>query len=144
MFGHHQGKGAHGCGQTSEKAREFYKARMQGGAFRRPKFNVPVNVINTADHFEVNVYAVGFEKENIKISVQNDILHISGTRSVDESTLPDFSQQEFPIKIFERVLGLNGQVDIDAISAKQEDGILKITLPKNAESKQESRDIKVG
>jgi len=143
MFGHHHGRGPQGWGAQSEKAR-FFNSRMQGaGSWRRPKYNVPVNVIDSADHFQVNVYAVGFSKENIKINIENDVLYISGTRSVDESNLPVFSQQEFPIKSFERVLSLNGKVDIGNISAKQEEGILMITLPKNEEAKQPSKDIPV-
>jgi len=38
---------------------------------------------------------------------------------------------------------LNGKVDIGNISAKQEEGILMITLPKNEEAKQPSKDIPV-
>jgi len=117
---------------------------MQGaGSWRRLKYNVPVSVIDSADHFQINVYAVGFSKENIKINIENDVLYIGGTRSVDESNLPIFSQQGFPIKSFERVLGLNGKVDVGNISAKQEEGILTITLPKNEEAKQPSKDIPV-
>ena len=41
------------------------------------------------------------------------------------------------------MLNLNGQVDAAAISAKQEDGVLIITLPKNAEAQKPSQEIPV-
>ena len=75
--------------------------------FRRPKYNVPVNIADTASHYEVHVYATGFAKEDIKISVTDGILFISGSRSVNESNLPNFSRQEYPVKSFERSIELN-------------------------------------
>ena len=131
-------RGAQGCGPAHGKHGHF-----RGEHFRRPKYNLPINIADNETNFEVYVYAPGYTKENIKISVQGDVLYISGTRVVDEENLPNFSKQEYPIKSFERMLNLNGQVDITAISAKQEDGVLIITLPKNADAQKPSTEIPV-
>lgn len=152
MFGrHHRARGAQGCGpaqaafQHGHFGRHFSKhfGRHMGGQFVRPKYNVPLNIEDTETAFILYVYAVGFSKENIKLSVQDDILFISGTRTVAEGYDPDFRRQEFPIKSFERVLNLNGQVDTANISAKQEDGVLIVTLPKNAEATKPAQEIEV-
>jgi HSP20 family protein len=111
--------------------------------FRRPKYNVPVNIDDKPDRFIVSVYATGFSKENIKLSVSEDVLNISGTRAIDENDEPNFAKQEFPVKNFERMISLEGQVDVGGITAKQEDGILYIILPKTEEAKQPARDINV-
>ena len=111
--------------------------------FRRPKYNVPVNIDDKTDRFIVSVYATGFSKENIKLSVTDDVLLISGTRSFGENDQPNFAKQEFPVKNFERMISLEGQVDVAGITAKQEDGILYITLPKTEQAKQPSRNINV-
>ena len=111
--------------------------------FRRPKYNVPVNIIDNTDNYEVHVYAVSFAKENIKISVADSVLYISGTREVNENNLPNFSLQEYPIKSFERVIGLNEQVDTNNISAKQENGVLIITLPKTPEAQKPAQEVKI-
>lgn len=118
----------------------FGRGHFMGG-YRRPKYNVPVNIDEKQDRFEVWVYAAGFDKANIKLSVTDDVLHISGTRTV--AAEPHFTMQEFPVKSFERVVGLNGQVDVAAISAKQENGVLVVTLPKTSEAQQPARDISV-
>ena len=135
---HNSARGSQGCGPAHGKHVHF-----RGEHFRRPKHNLPINIADNETNFEVYVYALGYAKENIKISVQDDILYISGTRTVDEEKLPNFSKQEYPIKSFERMLNLNGQVAVDAISAKQEDGVLIITLPKNAEAQKPSQEIPV-
>jgi HSP20 family protein len=131
-------RGAQGCGHAHRKHGHF-----RGEHFRRPKFNLPLNIADNETNFEVYVYALGYAKENIMISVQDDILYISGTRSVDEENLPNFSKQEYPVKSFERMLNLNGQVNVESISARQEDGVLIITLPKNAEAQKPSQQIPV-
>ncbi len=139
---HNFARGAQGCGPA--QGRHGHHGHHRGGEhFRRPKFNLPINIADNETNFEVYVYALGYAKENIKISVQDDVLYISGTRKVDEENLPNFSKQEYPIKSFERMLNLNGQVDINAISAKQEEGVLIITLPKNAEAQKPSQEIPV-
>jgi HSP20 family protein len=130
--------GAHGCGPAHGKHGHY-----RGDHFRRPKYNLPINIADNENSFEVYVYALGYAKDNIKISVQDDILYISGTRTVDEENLPNFSKQEYPIKSFERMLNLNGQVDSSAITARQEDGVLIVTLPKNAEAQKPSQEIPV-
>ncbi|AQG81923.1 Hsp20/alpha crystallin family protein [Spirosoma montaniterrae] len=101
---------------------------------RRPKYNVPINILDRGDAFDVYVYALGFDKENITVSVADDLLHISGTRSLDADQEPNFVRQEYPVKTFERVVQLNDKVDVAGISARQENGVLIVTLPKKPET----------
>ncbi len=136
---HNSARGAQGCGHHAYGR----YGQHRGEHFRRPKYSLPINIADNETNFEVYVYALGYAKENIKISVQDDTLYISGTRQVDEESLPNFSKQEYPIKSFERMLNLNGQVDAANISAKQEDGLLIITLPKNAEAQKTAQEIVV-
>ena len=148
MFGrYHTARGAQGCGPASGKFRhgkfEHFGRHMRDGGFRRPKYNVPLNITDNETNFEVHVYAVGFAKDNIKLSVTDDVLYISGTRTLSEDDEPNFSRQEFPVKSFERVLNLNGQVEVENISAKQVDGVLIVTLPKTVEAQKPAQEIKV-
>ena len=113
------------------------------GGLRRPKFNVPVNISETTSSYKVHVYAVGFDKENIKLSITDGTLYISGTREVDEANLPNFIRQEYPIRSFERAIMLNDEIDSAGITAKQIDGVLIITLPKTEAAQQPAQEIKV-
>ena len=138
-------RGAERCGPAFEKFSKHGFDRHVKGPWghggRRPKYNVPVNIVDTETAFEVHVYAVGFAKENIKISVVEEVLYVSGTRPVDEANLPNFSSQEYPIKSFERMIGLSDAVDKNGITAKQEDGILKITLQKTKAAQTPAQEI---
>jgi HSP20 family protein len=136
-------RGAHRGGAAFEKPGAFYDKFRGSGWYRRPKYNVPLNVADNETNFEVHVYALGFAKENIRISVQDDILYISGTRAIDENNPPNFSLQEYPVKSFERSLALNGQVDKAGISARQEEGVLIINLPKSPDAQQPAQEVKV-
>lgn len=114
-----------------------------GPGFRRPKYNVPVNIDESENHYTITVYSSGFDKENIKLSITDDVLYIKGTRTIDEENKPNFTKQEFPVKSFERRISLNGQIDTAGITAKQENGVLIISLPKSSEAKQPAKEIKV-
>ena len=71
------------------------------------------------------------------------MLYISGARTVDENFKPEFIRQEFPVKSFERILQLNGQIDIENITAKQIDEVLIITLPKTTAAQVETKEVTV-
>jgi HSP20 family protein len=135
--------GATDCGPAHHMHQHYNRFGGQWGGFRRPKHNVPLNIIENAAEYEVHVYALGFAKEDIKISVTGDMLYISGTRTIADDYKPNFVRQEYPIKSFERMLDLNGAVDTNNISAKQEDGVLKITLPKTPEAQKTETEITV-
>lgn len=140
MYGFHRA----GCGPAFNKNFSGYNQFPPFGmGLRRPKYNVPLNIIENETNFEAHVYATGFSKENIKVSVVDDLLHISGKREIDESVKPNFSRQEFPIKNFERTLILNGLVEVEAISAKVENGILVVTLPKTAQAQKTEQNVEV-
>jgi HSP20 family protein len=114
-----------------------------GTGYRRPKYNVPMNVIEHDDHFEAQIFAVGFDKANIKLSVVDDVLYVSGTREVADDFRPNFRQQEFPVKSFERMLDLNGKVVTAEISAMQIEGVLIIHLPKTPAAQSRAHEVPI-
>lgn len=97
---------------------------------RRAKYNVPVNIIERDEEFEVWVYALAFDKENIKVSVIEDTLYIHGKREPEEE-YPNFLLHEYPIKSFERSFELSHRVDKSKIKAVYENGILKLKIGKS-------------
>ena len=107
------------------KARRF----AQRG-WRRPKYNVPVNIIEHETEFEVRVHSLTFSKDQIKVSVVDDTLYISGARTPEGDASPNFLLQEYPIKSFERSFELSHRVDKSKISARHQDGVLIVTVAK--------------
>lgn len=131
------------CNTAGRASAYGYRNPAYANWRRRPKYNVPVNIEEKENSYEVSVYATGFDKENIKLSIVEDTLHISGTRTIEENAKPSFTKQEFPVKSFERVLYLNGLIDTAGINARQENSVLIITLPKTPGSQQPEQEIKI-
>ena len=116
------------------------RARRYG--YRRPKYNVPVNIIENPTEYIVHVHAVGFAKEEIKVSVVADMLYISGRR-IPEDDSPNFILQEYPIKSFERSFELSTKVDQKGISAQYKNGILTLMVPKTTEAQAPEQTIDI-
>lgn len=120
------------------------KMKMNRGSwgFRRPKHNIPVNIIEHEDHTELRVHALTFDSKDIKVAVTDDVLYITGTRTpaVDR---PNFLVQEYPIKSFERSFELGGHLDLEKIDATMEDGVLSITIQLNEKAKGPDKEIKI-
>ena len=114
-----------------------------GGSFRRAKYNIPANIAETDTDYEIHLYALGYDKDNISITVVDEVLFVTGTREIPEDYRPNFIRQEFPIKSFEKVFHLNEGIDATAIVAKQEDGVLIITLPKKPEAQRQERNVDI-
>jgi HSP20 family protein len=118
------------------------RAHPHQGAYRRPKYNVPVNIIEWPDKYEAHVYATGFAKEDIRITVSNDVLYISGRRTPEDDR-PNFLLQEYPIKSFERWFELSEQADQTRISARYDSGVLIITVAKTQAATRPDVEVKV-
>ena len=99
--------------------------------------NVPaVNIKEDDNAFNIEVAAPGLTKNDFKINVDNRILTISSeTKKEDEEKGENFTKKEFSYSAFTRSFTLPETVKEEEISAKYEDGILKLTLPKLEEAK---------
>lgn len=73
----------------------------------------------------------GIQKEDIKISIDNGYLSISGERKAyDMPEQSNWVRNEIPTGKFNRTIELPHEVDSNKISAELKNGILRITLPK--------------
>ena len=101
------------------------------------------DVIDNGDSFELNAELPGFKKEDINLSIENDCLTISAERKLNkEEKVPNFIKRERFYGSYSRSFDLSG-IDVDKISAAYVDGVLKLTLPKEAEEVPVSRSIKI-
>lgn len=99
-----------------------------------------LNIKETKDSFLVEVAAPGFEKSDFKIELNNDLLTISSEKKLNNE-LKDgerITKQEFSYQSFSRSFTLPEHVDEEKISAKYENGILSIDIPKKEEAKPKS------
>jgi len=96
-----------------------------------------VNIKENTEDFEVEVAAPGFDKSDFNIELNNDLLTVSSEKQVENETKENekFTKREFSYQAFTRSFTLPELVEGDKITAKYENGILKINIPKKEEAK---------
>jgi len=107
--------------------------------------NLPaINIAENDKSYEVEVIAPGFKKENFSLSVSDDILTISAeTTSENKQEAKEYNRREYSYNSFTRSLQLPDNAKDDAISARYEDGVLKLSIPKSAHNVKASKEIKI-
>ncbi|MBS1612758.1 MAG: Hsp20/alpha crystallin family protein [Bacteroidetes bacterium] len=114
---------------------------------RKEFFKTPalVNVKDTEAAYIIDVAAPGFNKEEISIKVENNLLTIKAEQKNETETKEEkYTRKEFNFSSFNRSFTLPKTVDADKIGAAYQNGILSVTLPKKEEAKPTAAiDIKI-
>jgi len=99
--------------------------RAQAEQFVAP----PASVIEAGDGYTLEVEMPGVSKDGLDISVENNELTITGQRSfpVVEGTL---IYHESRPENFRRMFDLDPSIDANKISAKIDQGLVRLTMPK--------------
>jgi HSP20 family protein len=94
-----------------------------------------VNIRESEKEFEVEVAAPGLEKNDFKIELNRDLLRVSSEKKIENETKDGqrFTCREFSYQSFSRSFSLPNIADNEKISARYENGILTITIPKKEE-----------
>ena len=108
------------------------------------EFVPAVNVTETEKNYSVELSAPGFEKENLKIAVNEGVLSISGEhKSEKKEEKENYTRKEFSFGSFKRSFTLPENIDENNISAKYENGILRLELIKSEPEKKPAKEISV-
>ena len=85
------------------------------------------------------------KKEDVKVAVQDDVLTISGERTLEkEEKGKKYHRVERAYGIFSRSFTLPEDADPSKVNAEFKDGVLKVHLAKSEKAKPKSIDVKVG
>jgi HSP20 family protein len=110
------------------------------------KGNVPqVNIRETDTGYHLEMAAPGLNKEDFKISIENEVLTVSGEKKSETSEKSGkYSRKEFSYNSFMRSFTLPEVVDTEKIMAKYENGIMMVDLPKKEEAKPKTpREVQI-
>ena len=92
-----------------------------------------VNIKETDKEFSLELAAPGMKKENFNVGVEDDVLTISAEREeTKEEKEENYSRKEFTYASFQRRFTLPETVDSNKVTAKYEDGVLLLSLPKKS------------
>ncbi len=95
-----------------------------------------VNIKEEADKFTVEMAAPGLTKSDFKIEIKHGVLSISSEKKNESETKEGlYSRKEFSYESFCRSFSLPTSVESEKVSAKYDNGILKIEIPKRDEAK---------
>jgi HSP20 family protein len=104
-------------------------ARSGGAVY---SFVPKVDIYETDKSFELHVAVPGMSKEDFKLDLNENYLTISGERKFSKERKENhFQSIETQFGSFSRSFALPDNVDGGKISAKYNNGILEVTLPKD-------------
>jgi len=101
-----------------------------------------VNVGATADQVDVYFYAAGIDPKALDISIQKNLLTVSGARPEKEVKDANFYRKERFAGEFRRAITLPEDVDPERVEASYKDGILHITVQRRETAKPRQIQVK--
>lgn len=103
-----------------------------------------VDIAEKNDSYSVKVELPGVKKDDVKITLQDNVLTIRGEKKQEkESNDQNYHRVERSYGMFQRSFTLPTSVKADKIDAEYRDGILAISLPKAEEAKPKQIEVKV-
>ena len=108
-----------------------------------------INVIETAEEYDMEMAVPGLCKEDLNVQIDENCLNISmekKTETEHKIEKKNYLRREFSNQQFYRSFELPDNVEKDKITAKVENGVLRIVLPKSAmmEKKPQPKEIAIG
>jgi HSP20 family protein len=98
-------------------------------------FSPSVNTREGKEAYHIDVDLPGMDKNDVEISIDQNLLTISGKRKIKNSiNEDDYYKLESLYGSFSRSFTLPEKVDIENIRAASEDGVFEIIIPKRRKS----------
>jgi HSP20 family protein len=103
-----------------------------------------VDVVETDDDFEIKAELPGLSKDNVKVTLHENVLTIKGEKQEEkEEKKKSYHRIERSHGAFSRSFVLPSRVQNEKIKADFKDGILTLTVPKAPEAKPREIEIKI-
>lgn len=99
------------------------------------------NIKESEDAFEIDMMVPGYKKEQINIELDDNLLTISA--DIEAKNEEEGWRKEFVLDSFSRSFQLPKIVNMEGITAEQNDGILRILIPKLKEEQKLKKLIEI-
>ena len=114
------------------------------GDLKNLEWRPSADISETKTHYVIKAQLPDVEKEDVHVSIENGVLTISGERRFEKEEETETTHRiESMYGKFARSFTLPSDADESAISAKSRNGMLKVRIPKQAETKEEAVKISV-
>jgi HSP20 family protein len=122
----------------------FREGAREDSALMSTGWSPALDLTETDDSFVVKVELPGVNKNDVKVSIQDNILTIGGEKKQEkESKTSNYHRVERCYGSFRRSFALPSNVRSDSIDASHKDGVLTVTLPKAEEAKRKEIEVRV-
>lgn len=103
-----------------------------------------VDIVNEKEAVKIDIELPGMTKDDIKVTIENDILTISGERKAEvEQEGKNYIRTERAYGTFSRSFTLSDEIDTEKISADYKNGILSLSLTKQEKAKPKEISVEV-
>jgi HSP20 family protein len=102
----------------------------------------PVNIGGNTEEVDVYIFAAGLDPRSLDISIQQNLLAISGERNLIREEGANYYRSERFDGPFRRILTLPEDVDSDQVDAVYRDGILRIIVKRQESVKPRRIEVK--
>lgn len=92
--------------------------------------NLPLDIRQSDDAFLIEASVPGFRPEDVEITLDENVLTISGTRQEDEITPGGYVRRERHLHSVYRQVGLPTEVKAEDITARFHNGVLTVKVPR--------------
>lgn len=133
------------------KAMEVSKEEMlpdaseSGERTRETRCFVPrSDIYETENKISVVMDMPGVQRDNIEISLEKNVLTVTGFVAFEEPEGYSLAFSEYNIGDYERSFRISNKIDQEKIEAEYTNGVLHLSLPKAEEAKKRKIAVKVG
>ena len=124
---------------------EFERNFFNPSFFETSLDQFKTDIKDEGDSYTLEADLPGFEKKDIHLDLNNDVLTISAERHSNyekKDSKGNYLRCERSYGTYTRSFSLEG-IDADNISASYEDGVLKLALPKQQPAKADTRRLEI-
>lgn len=137
------GKGP--SGRSNSPWRNFFDLDFFNDPFPPARSSYPaVNLSESDTSFCIDLVAPGYRKEDFRLKVHENVLTISAeTQAERKEDGREYSRREYTRSSFTRSFRLPENAKDDSISARYQEGILEINIPKTEKEAKISKEIRI-
>jgi HSP20 family protein len=123
----------------------FFDTPTPGNGTTVRRWIPAMDLVETDDHFVLKADLPGVAESDVNIVFENNVLTLSGERMAEHEAKKDgYYRLERTSGSFSRSLTLPDGIDAGAVTAKFDNGVLEVRIPKPAEAKPRRIQIDVG
>lgn len=98
------------------------------------------NIAETNKEYKVEISVPGMKRDDFKVDIENGVLTVTSEKEEEKKEEDkNYKRREFSYSSFSRTFSLPENVNENKISAKYDNGILQVTIPKKEATEQKPK-----